>query len=197
MFGFETFITLMFMVVLAYLPLFLSLKKDLENCQDIEDNLKEQKIRRYKRYFNILNISTIVFIAIILLLYFLPTISKMKVEELEIDFSVLLKIVPFKNGFFLNEKFKFSYITGLILSLLVMIFLIYFSLEELIIKRWIAILSYVLMVFGLIWLNYFFSNILAFHICKYYEFLSIVLNLLGYFVIGFILLSVLTFLENV
>lgn len=200
MFDFSILISLLVSVIIFYFTLFFSLKRELD---DLSNTIKksdeiESKISIRRKSIKLLNILAIIFIIVILLLYNLPSIiiSFSNIEP--ISFSeigqFLLKLVPFKEGFFSDSNFKFSYITEIILSIIVTlltIFVFYILLDEtkinIFIKFMIVVLLLIALMLGFLWLNNYISLFLTYCIIHYFAFLSIVLNIISYVIISLII----------
>lgn len=104
-------------------------------------------------------------------------------------FSGLNKITPFKKGFFSNKNFKISYITETIFMILIILFLITWFID-MYYDFWNIIVSVVItggIFIGLIWGNVFISNLLCSHFTKYFEIISLLINIIVYLIIGFLI----------
>ncbi len=194
MLDFPVFITLLVSLFVFYFTLYFNFKKEIDDLKfDTIQNSKAatQKINNRKKKIHFLNIITAFLVIVVILLYTYPFISD---SFDDFDPTILSnitnffsKILPFKKGFFTNVNFKFSFITGLVLSLIIELFIFGFS-DEIIAPLFffdylleIAIL--IISAISLIWANNYISIFLSYSIVHYFSFLSIVLNLLIYLII--------------
>lgn len=109
----------------------------------------------------------------------------------------LLKLTPFREGFFSDSNFKFSYITGTIFSIII-VNVCFLCLcmaippsHEKLITAIPAILFY-----GLIWANNFISLLLTHCVIHCFALFAIVFNLVAYIIICFIVAFIITLLED-
>lgn len=200
MFDFPILITLIISISIFYFSLYIPIKKELDDLASAgtDKNSKENRIKRNNRKKNLflLNIITISLYCTIILLYFAPLIIKklsgLKPLNLSDVINFILEYLPFKKGFFDNANFQFSYITGIILSIIVIIvfWIVTYKIEEPddFSDICIIIIYSLLIAYGLIWLNYFASNILANSIIKYFQFFSIILNIILYLIVAIIII---------
>lgn len=196
MINFSTFITLLVAIMAIYIPLYFTLKKELEDLKiNPEDN--ESKIINRKKKLTAINILCLTLAVIIILLYQLPTISSI-IQSMEpskfpeIIGNFFSNILPFKLGVLRHPNYRFSYITGIILSILVeyIVFQFYkdISKSKSFIRILILIVGLIIFTWGMIWCNHFISLLLAYSILHCFEFLSIIFNIISYFFILCILL---------
>lgn len=197
MFDFSVFISLIVPIISIYLPLNISLNKEIKDLL-IQPQITEEirlKICTRKKIKIKLNIITILISLLIVVLFILPNITTVFENFTPLSLSdignFLLKLVPFKEGFLSDANYRFSYITGTILAIIFMYFC-FCTLNDIIdLKcfrdyiRFLIIL--IIIVYVLLWINYGLSKLLAYCIIHCFEFLSIVINLACYFVLGFIL----------
>lgn len=198
MFDFSIFITLLVSVLIFYFTIFFNLKKeidDLTNSTSQKSKENALKIHNRKRKLFLLNIITVVLFLLIIFLYSLPTLFDALNSIEPIDFSYIAnffsKFLPFKKGFFSNANFKFSYITGIVLSIIVVciigIWLQFFVIEPDCFSEYaFEIILLIILSIGLIWINNYISAFLSYCIIHCFEFLSIILNIVAYVLIGII-----------
>lgn len=108
------------------------------------------------------------------------------INDIQSFFVGLNKIIPFKKGFFSSGDFKFSYITETIFMILVILLLIAWFID-ICIDFWNVIVSVpitIAILLGLIWGNVFISNFLCSNIIKYFEIISLIINIIIYLIIG-------------
>ena len=190
MFSFSVFITLLISILSFYFTLYFTLKKEITDLSSTSEKSKEiyLKIENRKRIKKLIRNTTISLIISIIILYRLPFIVTMLNDNKLINFSGIgdffLKFLPFKEGFFSNSNFKFSFITGIILATTVE-FILYIlisvttsstSIPKSILKKLILIAF----AFALIWLNNYASLFWTYCIIHYFELLSIILNIILY-----------------
>ena len=189
MYDFPILISLLITIIVGYFSILFPLQKAIEDLTiTTKSNQKENvnseislKLKKYKKLKKILTLIFIVLVSIVILLYSWPIIQNINIV------SLLQKTVPFKEGFFSDRNFTFSYITGLICS--VVVEFIYFNafifniFEHNRYKYIITIITLIILAFGLIWFNYLFSDILSCSIIHYFELLSIGLNLFVHFLL--------------
>lgn len=185
MFDFSIFITIIISILIFNLSIRINLKKEINdlNTEEPSQSLKN-KINNRIIQIKIINAITIILLLIITLLYAYPHIINM-LHTLDPLMNYPLKILPFRIGFFFNYRFTFSFITGSILCL----FCVYaawgtysdiISFNNINISIIFKIIFTIIVIIILIWLNYFTSLFLVYHIINYYEILSIVINIFIY-----------------
>lgn len=204
MFNFSTFISLLVAIIAIYIPLIITLKKELEDLKITPETNKEKIINRQNKikFINILCLSLVI---IIILFYQYTTICTKVKSLVSSNIFIIIKnffysILPFKLGVLRHPNYRFSYIVGAILCIVIeYIICIYFK-TIIKSKSFIRILRFIiaLIIFtwGLIWCNHFISLFLAFSIIHYFEFFSIFFNFLAYLIIGIIISLLLFFFDT-
>lgn len=216
MFNFGIFISLLCAIITFYFNLFLPFKKQVDEIQlDLTQELKyhsshsgtssSEIINSTKRILSLidkrslierkittLNIITFILITIVCLLYFLPSLiilfNNILNKITTIDFSSFFtKIVPFRKHFFSDFEFLFSYITGIILSIILCI-IWWIKLDDWLCENYIlqGIIT-ILLAYGLVWVNYYVSMLLIHYIKHYFILLSVPINILIYLVLCLII----------
>lgn len=197
MFEFDTLITILVTIILSYITLYYTFRHQID---EIESNNKDDNKSKLniERRIMFINFFFSILIILILFLYFLPNIALINTQT---NFAFITKIFPFEKGFFDNKNFKFSYITGIILSIIIIILFLMFPIyllankfENIIIKSVITIFSTISIAYGLIWANYYISTYLNYCIIHEFEFISILLNTLAYWMIFYALSHIFNFL---
>ena len=199
MFELSILITILFSILIFYFTLYITLKKEIEDISSsIKNSTKDDlKIKNRKKFLTLLKIVTIFLIIFAILLYFLPDIfiyfQKINLKNYKPNTfyhigNFFSKLVPFKKGFFSNSNFMFSYITEIVLSLILIVIIIFFFY---IICENIAltIISTIVLIFGFIWINNFVSLFLSYCITHCFPFFSILFNLFAYIAIPTIIIS--------
>lgn len=198
MFNFSTFISLFVAILAIYIPLYFTFKKELE---DLKTNLQANnlKIQNREKKIETLTAICIFFIIILIVLYKFPEIvsifKNIKLLKISNIGKFFCKLVPFKKDFFKDSNFKFSFITGIILSIILEIIWYYFLDETIIpcdINEYVLIITILIVLgWGLLWANNFISLFLTYCIIHYVNLLTIILNILIYSIIcGLILLII-------
>lgn len=197
MFEFGTLITILITIILGYITLYFTFRHQLDEIESNNSNDKKYENRIRKR-IKFINFFFPILIIIIIILYFLPDIELIYTQ---IDFKFITNFFPFKEGFFDNKNFKFSYITGIILSIIVIIMCMIFTIglwwneiENKVFASIIIIFVNILTSYGLIWGNYYISTFFDYCIAHYFELLSIVLNILSYGIISLVLYFIFDFI---
>lgn len=172
MFDFGVLISIITEVLISYLSIFLQYRK--------LDKKKKMKIA---------NITVISILIIIIFLYNLdlPTFSKITIYD-------FYKFLPFKEGYFNNPNFKFSFAIGMCFSLLLItcVSIWSFSVSNSIKETLISLLLLFIIIVGLIWMNDCVSSVLVYCIIHYFELFSIIFNVL----VNIILFPILIFIYN-
>lgn len=195
MFDFSIFITIIISILIFNLSININLKKEINdlNIEEISQSRNVQ-IHNRKVQIKITNAITIILILSITILYLLPYITNI-LYSLDPTPNYPLKILPFRNGFFSNYRFTFSFITGSIL-LLTCEYAACGTYSDIInfnnIKIHILykIIFMILFTIKLIWWNYFISLFLVRYIINYYELLSIIVNIFIYSLFWIILIVI-------
>ena len=188
MFDFPTFIALLVAIIAIYIPLYLTLKKEIG---DLEVNSKDNttKIKNRKDKITTLNIICIIIVVVLVVLYQYPLIISIFTDISKSPiFNGIIKffcgLLPFKKDYFIDPHFKFSFITGVPLSIFIEILLgmLYeniFNPEKF--SEYIpAVITLIISAIGLIWANNYISQFLVYYIAHYFELLSIILNIIAY-----------------
>lgn len=194
MFDFSILISALIAICIFYFTLYITLKKEIGDLTSSSNKPSENylKINNRKNKLKILNIITIFLIFSVITLYLLPNIvtefKEMNLTSFSpITFSdignFLMKLVPFKKSYFSNFNFTFSYITEMLLSITVTIFLF----KDFNVK---SNLILIISIFALIWINNFISLFLSQCIVKCFVFISIIFNLFLYIVVPFIIIVI-------
>lgn len=194
MFNFSTLITLIVAVIVAYLPLYFNFKNDIDDFTEtsFESEKNKNKIDNRKKKIKSLNIIYLILILAFIILYKIPSIIEtFKSIDLTNIGNFFTGLLPFKKGFFENSNFKFSYITELILSIIIEIGLlcfidaIFIPLEfyEYIIET----ICLIIVAYCLIWTSTYISTILSSSIISYFEAFSIIINIVIYIIIALII----------
>lgn len=193
MFDFSILISIIIAILIFYFTLYINLNKEIGDLSSASKNSRENylKINNRKRKLKLLNIITLVLVVLIILLYFFPNIiiifQNIDLTNLNpITFSdikdFMIKLIPFKKGFFSNKNFKLSYITESILStILIIIFSKFLYFIRL--KKGAIIFFSIISAYIFIWINKFVSQFLVYCILHCFPFLSITFNLLVYTII--------------
>lgn len=199
MFNSPTLIGFLLTVIIAYVSLYFNCKKEIKDLMLNENEENKKKITNREGIIKSLKITSISIIAIILFLYYCPSVisffetftSNKNVFAVEYIKEMIMKILPFSDDFFANSKFQFSFITGIILSIIVFfLFSVCVSDFKFVIKTILKIL----LIWLLIWANYFISSFLVFCIVNWFELISIFLNLIAYVIVSLILFFLLSLL---
>lgn len=189
-FDFQTLITILITIIMGYLTIFLNLKKELDDLRINSQQSKEiqRKIFIRKRNIKYLHIVTLVLLCVAIILYMFPSIinalNDICIPSLNQN-SYFHKLLPFKEGFFENRNFRYSFITGIILSVFIQIALL-FLLLEVNMKLILKIVFFILFFCGQIWADNFISLFLETSISKNFGLLSIVINFVLYIIIFYI-----------
>lgn len=191
MFNFSVLISLLIAILSFYLPTFINLKKEIDDLFNTQKTPAENyiKIRNRKKKIRTLNLITLTIVLIVFICYFSSNILNL-LNMINLNYYIItlsdignffLKLVPFRKGFFSNSYFMFSYITELILSLVLGFFSFLFLLQ---IKHEPNTCSKILIIFVLefilLWVNKFISSFFVYCIIHYFYILSLILNLLIY-----------------
>lgn len=109
----------------------------------------------------------------------------------------LLKLTPFREGFFSDSNFKFSYITGTIFSIII-INLCFLSLCFVIPPNHEKLMTAIpaILFYGLIWANNFISLFLTHCVIHCFALFAIVFNLVAYIIIFLIIAVIITLLDE-
>lgn len=189
MFDVGILITLLFTIIIFYFSVYFNFKSKKDDALQIEDEIiKNKRIKNISNNISILRIVTIFLTILAILLYLLPKV--LKIETNEFDISILLKVVPFRKGFFINSNYKFSYITGMSISGFMALILLGCLVEELS-NISFSIIPTFFFVFIMIWVNYFISNIIVSSIIMYFKLISVILNIVGNLIVGLIVFLIL------
>lgn len=189
MISFPVLLTLFIPVLILYLDIYINFKKEIDDIK-IKGKLSSEdtkRIRNRKNKLIFLSIITITILLIMIALYKLPPKFFNNIKPLAIS-----DLFPFKEGFFQNENFAFSYITELILviiTLIIWVVVLIDSYDPYFIKSkdYILVCIYTLLfVYVTIWINYYISNFLVDCIIRSFAFLSIIFNVISYIVIDLI-----------
>lgn len=206
MFELPTLIGFLLPIIIGYISVLFPLKKTIDDLtiamkSNQNDNVNSEnslKLKKHKKSKKILTLIFIALVSIVILLYLWPTIQNMNIDGnvfIEI-LKCLQKIVPFKEGFFSDSNFTFSYITGVIFSVIIEFFVLgaLISSFDFCFKYQyvLTIIIPIICALGLIWLNNFISLSLSYSIIHNFEVLSIIFNLLIYFLIFILLIIVFT-----
>lgn len=206
MLNFLGLIVLIIPVLGFYIPTYFSLKSKIDDYTETQTEIERNKNRidKTRKRIKSLNIITIILILIILILYYLPLIIEIfnKITLSSNIENFLSKYLPFKNGFFADSNFKFSYITGIVLSIvseIVLIYILFLSDDVWYFNDsvWYYILSITILIifpYFLIWINYFISLSLSLRITDYFELLSIAINIFTYCFMTLIVLLIMMYL---
>ena len=204
MFNFSTFISLFVAIIAIYIPLYFTFKKELDDLETNENSNKEKITNREEKITALKIVCFILAIALIILYQF-PAITmffkNIDLQNLEDNLEkIFYKILPFKEDFFSDPQFKFSFITGIILSIIIVIF-VFCGLFAIIepskfYEFIIPIIISIILVIGLIWANNYISLFLVYCIKHYFEFLSMVLNIISYAIIAVFIFIILIFFEE-
>lgn len=189
MFEFPIFITLLITLIVGYISIFFTFKKEIDDLridsksnQDFKTN-KDIELKIKERIKLLINL-TIVFLfllVVIIILYIEPLIWE-AIQSINIDeiICVIYKIAPYNEELFLEPKFIFSYITGRICSGIIVSF-VYFYLFYIFDGAWkdifVALFISVVMFFILIWINFLISFLLSYSIIHSFELLSLLINI--------------------
>lgn len=188
MFNFTVFLTLFIPVITCYFPLCITLKIEIDDINNKANKSPEDELklinRKHKLIFS--TVVTIIITIIIFLLYKLPIKS--------LDFTPVnnffTKIFPFKKGYLINKNFRFSFITGIVLSSLseiAIIFWLYNKIFPYFISDYILLFSLTIVTsYCYIWINDCISTQLSYRIVHYFELLSCIINIVAYILIAFI-----------
>lgn len=203
MFDFSILITVIIAILIFYFTLFINLNKEIGDLTSTSNNPTENylKINNRIRKLRFLNIITLLLIIIVILLFALPNIlTLIDLSNFEpISFSdignFLLKLFPFKKGFFSNKNFKFSYITEIALSFIT-VTIILSILYEFFYNKVLNVISLIILTFSFIWINNFVSLFLTHCIIHCFPFLSLIFNLLIYALILFVILIFLSAIDD-
>lgn len=165
-------------ILITYIPIYLNLNRELRDIDitSLKNKEDELKYKNRKNELKSVNILYAILLFFILILHILP---------LE---TGIYKLLPFKNGYLSDPNFKFSFITGIILAIL--LFIIFVSCMITIMKDMslfvniinIAVFAIVLGFF-LIWADNYITLFLTYSIKHNFKFLSIVFNILAYFLL--------------
>lgn len=201
MFDYKLFITFVLPILGIFFPIYINLKKEIEDFElesnkTIKDHLK---LMHREKLLTYTTICTVIGILIALFLSFVPIIKNLNFED-----SIFFKVLPFKENFFENSNFTFSFITGTILSLFfiafveLMIYYIYCPIEifEYILYILIFIVVLILLAYLFIWFNYFISSFLSIRITQYYKFSSLSINIFIYIVLMYLALMILAIFDK-
>lgn len=191
MFDFPILINLLIVIVIFYFTIYFNLKKEIDdykNTSSMDNKNIKLKIGNRKNKLLLLNFITIILLSITIILYFLPSIVNIFNNNESIGFSnigiVFSKLFPFRKGFFSDANFKFSFITGLILSLIVDFIVCVTCIYVFEPKRFAGYIPIVIILIilslGLIWINNYISLFFTYCIIHCFELLSIILNILAY-----------------
>lgn len=197
MFDFGVFIAIVIAIIGAFFPIYFTLNKEIQDLliqpqRTEEINLKIRTRKKIK--IKLIIITTFLFL-LILILFFLPNITTVFENFTPLSLSdvgnFLYKFVPFKEGFLSDANIRFSYITESILAIIFLFFCFWF-LKDIIdpdcFRDYIIVLIIlIIIIYGLLWLNYGLSKFLAYCIIHCFEFLSIFINLACYIVFSFML----------
>lgn len=203
MIDFSALISLLITILIFYFTLLFSLNKEIvdlfNNSENTKENLAKINIRR--NILKTLKTITVILIVLLLLLYFLPPHNTISTNTKPISlYNIRLcfqKILPFKKGFFSNPHFKFSYITGIILSIFVEL-VCYGGLESIIMPKFVSehlLILGILTILGLalVWISNYISLFLTYCISHCFEFLSIILNIIFFIFISSIIYFILDY----
>lgn len=189
MFDFPIFITIIVSLFVFYFTLYFNFKKEIDDLKfDIiqDSKIAQLKIHNRKNKIHFLNIITILLLIVVILLYIYPFLSDLfsnfDSTLLSDITNFFFKIFPFKKGFFADANFKFSFITGLVLSIIIEFFIFILS-DEIVPFFFLEIIILIISAISLIWMNNYISIFLSYCVVHCFPFLSIVLNLLIYFII--------------
>lgn len=198
MFDFGIFITLLFAIASIFFPTYFTLKKELDDfkyTQHISDETNK-KIDNRKQQIFLLKFVSICLIILVLFLYLFP-FNLLNNINIELG-KYLFKIFPFKDNFFGNNNFIFSFILGTLLSIITQIFpfiiLVEFKEDIPKVKFILYVIISLLFFYGLIWLNNFISLYVSYVYLSYESgriFIIIVTNIFAYMIILAIQLSIL------
>lgn len=190
MFDFPDFITILVTWFVFYFTLSFNYKKEIDDLKsESVQNTKTAQLKIYnrKKKMRFLNIITVSLVIVVTLLYLYPFLDNFDLTILSKITNFFSKILPFKKGFFTNANFKFSFITGLVLSIMIELVIFLFS-NDIITPLFffdylleIAILM--ISAISLIWADNYISIFLSYCVVHCFPFLSIVLNLLIYLII--------------
>lgn len=197
MFNFSTLITIIVAVIAIYLPLYFNFKKDIDDLTETsyESKKNKNKIISRKKRLNSLKIITLILILVFIILYKLPSILDVFASiNLTNLWNFFTSLFPFKKDFFLNSNFKFSYITGIVLSVIIEVGLfcfIHFAILPIKFYEYIfEVILLIIVPYCLIWINKSISSLLKSSIINNFEILSIVINITSYIVIALIILII-------
>ena len=205
MLNFLGLIVLIIPVLGFYIPTYSSLKSKIDDYTEtqIETEKNKNRIDKTRKRIKSLNIFTIILISIIIILYYLPLIIEIfdKIAFSSNIENFLSKFLPFNEEFFTDSKFKFSYITGIILSIIseaVLFYILFFSLN-IINEVWYYIVSVAILIlypYCLIWVNNYISLQLSLRITDYFELSSIFINILAYITLSSVIILIALYLIN-
>lgn len=187
MFDSGVLVTLLFTIIIFYFTTYLDFAKEIDDLSESMDpNARKMKINR-KDKIRKLNTYTVVMALIAVMLYLCKYVSidGFPVKRTE---NFFLKIQPFTKVFMGSFNLKFSFITGIILTLILEILWGIF-LNKMITPVYLAeyIFIYVcilVMAFGLVWGDYYLSLFLNQCILHYFPLLSVPVNLFFYILFG-------------
>lgn len=189
MFDFSILITLIITILVSYLTMYMTIKKEIYDLSILSDEENNRKIKIRKKILNFINTVFILLVCVILLLFALPEDDSDSIAYIFSNIGhFLLKYLPFKNELFDNYNFRFSYITQMILSIIITLVIFCLLYEE--INMISRILSSIFTIWCLIWLNIFISSFLIKHIAFFFPLLSIIFNILIYILILLIIIMV-------
>lgn len=171
MFDLGVLISIIVSVLAVYLTIFLQYR----NC----DNRK--KIR-------IATVAMICILIIVIILYFLPNLFH-TYSFTKLTLHDLLKIFPFKEGFFEDYCFRFSYAWGTFLSILILLVVTCcaFSNSKSKKKDLISLFLLFFSCIGITWYNFYISSFLVYCIIHCFEFFAIIFNILTNIILYIIL----------
>lgn len=196
MYDFGILITLVITITIFYLSTFIQLRKSIKEYEiDAKnDPSAKSKIAENKKLLNLTNILFAVLLSLSIFLYVLPRIFD--VSSLKTFTIADLKIFPFKDGFFDNHNFKFSYITGISLSVLIIftLLVVLFDAPKSIFQTVLGVIYICGTFIGLTWANYYISNQLVYCIVHWFELFSLVSNIIVYIILFVVLYMIEYFL---
>lgn len=206
MFEISVLISLIVSIIIFFFTVYITLKKELDDLESASPK-DTTKIHTRQKTIKYLKMITLFLLFIVILFFFLPSIIDLINNTLNFDFKpinfssigdFLLKLVPFKKGFFSDPNFKFSYITGIVISIIVLGIWFYTLYEVIIIPDFASeyitlIVIMLLLAYGLIWANNFISLFLSYCIIHCFAFFAIVFNLIIYVLIFAIITFIMDF----
>lgn len=204
MLSFAEWAGLIISILIFYFTWSFTLKKESVDIFNSMENNNERKAKINIRKtliksLKLITINLIVFLTILFCFpYILPYIMNIPFDDFNIIidtnlWNFLYKFMPFEKELFSNSNFTFSFITGIVLSIIIetMHLVVLHLFKE--VKFIFKFIIFSLVTYGLIWADRWISFFLVEHIKIFFVLLSLVINIIIYFVIGIIVYFVVVF----